>query len=144
MPPKLQTSRDEFTATLTSGPLTARVSLKPGDYGIDFVSTAQPSKILTSSGYKAQAVIDLPSKWASLSASNASCMATNVSANPIQVAAPQILRYIMTELNLAGGELIYGTGESFGPVVKNGQAISVWNRDGGTSSEQSYKCGNMF
>lgn len=26
-----------------------------------------------------------------------------------------------------------------GPLVKNGQTISVWNQDGGTSSEQGYK-----
>lgn len=37
------------------------------------------------------------------------------------------------------GELIYGLGELFGPLVKNGQVVSVWNRDGGTSSEQAYK-----
>jgi alpha-glucosidase (family GH31 glycosyl hydrolase) len=28
----------------------------------------------------------------------------------------------------------------FGAYIKNGQAVSVWNRDGGTSSEQAYKC----
>ena len=37
------------------------------------------------------------------------------------------------------GELIYGLGELFGPLIKNGQTVSVWNRDGGTSSEQAYK-----
>lgn len=43
---------------------------------------------------------------------------------------------MQTELSLVVGELIYGLGELFGPLAKNGQAISVWNRDGGTSSEQ--------
>src|SRR5690606_123666 len=37
------------------------------------------------------------------------------------------------------GELIYGLGERFGPLVKNGQSIEIWNADGGTSSEQAYK-----
>jgi alpha-D-xyloside xylohydrolase len=37
------------------------------------------------------------------------------------------------------GELVYGLGERFGPVVKNGQSVDVWNADGGTSSEQAYK-----
>ena len=30
-------------------------------------------------------------------------------------------------------------GERFTPLVKNGQAIDLWNEDGGTSSEWSYK-----
>ncbi|MEO8907260.1 MAG: alpha-xylosidase, partial [Microbacteriaceae bacterium] len=30
-------------------------------------------------------------------------------------------------------------GERFGPLVKNGQSVDIWNADGGTSSEQSYK-----
>lgn len=40
---------------------------------------------------------------------------------------------------LSVGELIYGLGEHFGPFVKNGQSIDMWNEDGGTSSELSYK-----
>ncbi len=42
-------------------------------------------------------------------------------------------------LGLSVGELIYGLGERFTPLVKNGQSVSVWNEDGGTSTEQSYK-----
>jgi alpha-glucosidase (family GH31 glycosyl hydrolase) len=30
-------------------------------------------------------------------------------------------------------------GERFTPLVKNGQAVDLWNEDGGTSSEWSYK-----
>ena len=43
------------------------------------------------------------------------------------------------QLGLSVGELIYGLGERFTPLVKNGQSVSVWNEDGGTSTEQSYK-----
>lgn len=32
-----------------------------------------------------------------------------------------------------------GLGERFTSFVKNGQVIDIWNRDGGTSSEQAYK-----
>lgn len=32
-----------------------------------------------------------------------------------------------------------GLGERFTPFVKNGQAIDIWNEDGGTASEISYK-----
>ncbi|WP_246005260.1 alpha-xylosidase [[Actinomadura] parvosata] len=37
------------------------------------------------------------------------------------------------------GEVVYGLGERFGPLVKNGQTVEIWNADGGTSSEQAYK-----
>ena len=30
-------------------------------------------------------------------------------------------------------------GERFTPLVKNGQLVDLWNEDGGTSSEWSYK-----
>ena len=43
------------------------------------------------------------------------------------------------QLDLGVGELVYGLGERFGPLVKNGQSVDVWNADGGTSSEQAYK-----
>ncbi len=47
--------------------------------------------------------------------------------------------YMREQLNLATGECVYGLGERFTPFVKNGQSIDIWNEDGGTSSEQSYK-----
>ena len=43
------------------------------------------------------------------------------------------------QLGLSVGELVYGLGERFGPFVKNGQTVDIWNADGGTSSEQAYK-----
>ncbi|GAB3854428.1 alpha-xylosidase [Dactylosporangium cerinum] len=47
--------------------------------------------------------------------------------------------FLREQLNLGVGEVVYGLGERFGPVVKNGQTVDVWNADGGTSSEQAYK-----
>ncbi len=47
--------------------------------------------------------------------------------------------YIRDMLNLSVGESIYGFGEKFSAFVKNGQTVEVWNNDGGTCSEQSYK-----
>lgn len=43
------------------------------------------------------------------------------------------------QLSISVGELVYGLGERFTPFVKNGQTVDVWNADGGTSTEQSYK-----
>lgn len=47
--------------------------------------------------------------------------------------------FMREQLTLSVGELIYGMGERFSPFVKNGQSIDIWNADGGTSTEQSYK-----
>ncbi len=47
--------------------------------------------------------------------------------------------YMREQLDLGVGELVYGLGERFTPFVKNGQAVDIWNEDGGTSSEQAYK-----
>jgi alpha-D-xyloside xylohydrolase len=49
-------------------------------------------------------------------------------------------RFIREELDLGVGECIYGLGERFTAFVKNGQTVETWNRDGGTGTEQAYKC----
>jgi alpha-D-xyloside xylohydrolase len=47
--------------------------------------------------------------------------------------------YMRQQLSLGVGELIYGLGERFTAFVKNGQSMDIWNEDGGTSTQQSYK-----
>jgi alpha-D-xyloside xylohydrolase len=47
--------------------------------------------------------------------------------------------YIRDQLTLGVGEQVYGFGEKFTPFTKNGQNVEIWNADGGTCSEQSYK-----
>lgn len=47
--------------------------------------------------------------------------------------------YMLAELSVKPGETIYGFGERFTPFVKNGQTIQIWNEDGGTASDVSYK-----
>lgn len=47
--------------------------------------------------------------------------------------------FIHEQLSLDVGEAVYGLGERFSAFVKNGQAVDIWNEDGGTTSEQTYK-----
>ena len=47
--------------------------------------------------------------------------------------------YMRQQLTLGVGELIYGLGERFVALVRNGQSVDIWNEDGGTSTDQSYK-----
>jgi alpha-D-xyloside xylohydrolase len=67
-------------------------------------------KVITSSGWRALGFVDTPDG-----------------------------RFIHEQLNLGVGENIYGLGERFTSFIKNGQVVDIWNEDGGTSSEQSYK-----
>ena len=47
--------------------------------------------------------------------------------------------FMREQLSLGVDEHVYGLGERFGPLVKNGQVVDAWNADGGTASEQAYK-----
>ncbi len=47
--------------------------------------------------------------------------------------------FVHEQLSLGVGECVYGLGERFTALVKNGQVIENWNKDGGTSSDQAYK-----
>lgn len=47
--------------------------------------------------------------------------------------------FMLDQLMLGVGECVYGLGERFTAFVKNGQVVDIWNRDGGTNSEQAYK-----
>jgi alpha-D-xyloside xylohydrolase len=47
--------------------------------------------------------------------------------------------HVFERLDLGVGEAVYGLGERFTALAKNGQTVETWNRDGGTSTEQSYK-----
>lgn len=52
---------------------------------------------------------------------------------------PDGVHHVAQRLDLAPGDVVYGLGERFGPLVKNGQTVDIWNNDGGTASEQAYK-----
>lgn len=47
--------------------------------------------------------------------------------------------FMRVQLDTDIGEKVYGLGERFTPFVKNGQVVDIWNEDGGTATEISYK-----
>ncbi|KAF8321222.1 hypothetical protein DL93DRAFT_1618913 [Clavulina sp. PMI_390] len=125
--------------TIDAGSMYATVTTKLDGYGIEFLSKSE-GKLLTASRRRAQAAIDVPYHLTINSAGNASCVSTDPVGNPNPPPPPPFVSYILNELQLSAGECVYGLGEQFGPIVKNGQSISMWNQDGGTSSQQAYKC----
>lgn len=67
------------------------------------------------------------------------CMKTSWRGLAYDAAGDTENTYMRQQLSLGVGELIYGLGERFTPFTKNGQSVDIWNEDGGTSTEQSYK-----
>ncbi len=55
------------------------------------------------------------------------------------VQRPTKTPFVFESLDLAVGENVYGLGERFSAFVKNGQHVEIWNRDGGTGTDQAYK-----
>ena len=112
---------------LATGPLVARVAPgAPWNLSFEIDGTR-----VTGSGGRAQGYIQL--------ADDAQVDTGIVGNARSGTAAPQAHTFVHEQLDLGVGELIYGLGERFGPLVKNGQSVEVWNADGGTSSEQAYK-----
>ena len=100
---------DEGEATFTSGKLTARVLKAQGQWQVDFIADG---RVLTTSGFRGMGrALDKDTGRT----------------------------YMSDSLMLDVGECVYGLGERFGAYVKNGQTVDMWNADGGTASEQSYK-----
>ena len=118
---------DATGATLSSGDLTATIAAG-GPWNLSFASHGRS---LTSSGHKSVGYVQVAP-----GADVASGVVGNARA---ATSGPHALTYVHEQLSLGVGELVYGLGERFGPLVKNGQSVEVWNADGGTSSEQAYK-----
>lgn len=65
---------------------------------------------------------------------------TPATTSPMETADMRdIQHYIFTQTTLSVGESVHGLGERFGAWNKVGQSVSLWNADGGTSSDQAYK-----
>ncbi|AXG81949.1 alpha-xylosidase [Streptomyces paludis] len=64
---------------------------------------------------------------------------TGSGANAMAVIEDGGQSYVREQLDLGVGQHVYGLGERFGPLVRNGQSVDIWNADGGTSTEQAYK-----
>ncbi|MET0886273.1 MAG: alpha-xylosidase, partial [Mycetocola sp.] len=112
---------------LATGPLVARIAAgAPWNLSFEVDDTR-----VTGSGLKAAAFVQV--------ADDAQITHGVVGNARSGTAAPHAPTFVHEQLELGVGELIYGLGERFGPVVKNGQSVDIWNADGGTSSEQAYK-----
>ncbi|KAL2259995.1 hypothetical protein VTK26DRAFT_6148 [Humicola hyalothermophila] len=115
-------TKTDAGTTLSSGSISATVSGKPHDFNISFHPTGAKKPLTT-----------LLNRSVGLAYSPAP-------SSPMQLADMRNFKhYIFTQTTLSVGESIHGLGERFGPFNKVGQTVSLWNADGGTSSDQAYK-----
>lgn len=119
---------DDAQAVLESGPLVARLR-RGAPWDLVFEVDGQP---VTRSGPHSLAYLRL--------APDAAVAVEPVGAVGVSPdGRPPSDAYLSARLQLGVGDLVYGLGERFGPLVRNGQSVDVWNGDGGTASEQAYK-----
>jgi alpha-D-xyloside xylohydrolase len=119
---KPKVSKGEKGTTLSAGTLSATIHPDEHTFDIRFHST-DGSNTLTSLLGRSVGLAYNPAP-----------------SNPMQTGDMRNFNhYIFTQTTLGIGESVHGLGERFGAFNKVGQSISLWNADGGTSSDQAYK-----
>ncbi|KAL4960108.1 glycosyl hydrolases family 31-domain-containing protein [Aspergillus stella-maris] len=118
----VHTSKTAENLVLEEGTVTATVDTRPKSFDISFQAGG---KLLTRLG------------WRSVGYAKQGTTALHPRANYIDPNKGQ--RWVTYQLQLGVGDKVYGLGERFGPFAKNGQSIEIWNEDGGTGSELTYK-----
>ncbi|ODV90243.1 glycoside hydrolase family 31 protein [Tortispora caseinolytica NRRL Y-17796] len=119
---KISTSKSENGLHMDAGPLSVDINTAKKSYGLEIKGDG---KLLTKLG------------WRSFGYIKDNTNATNPQAqytDPLKGS-----RYTTYQFQLSVGEKIYGLGEKFGPLIRNGQSIDLFNEDGGTGSDISYK-----
>ncbi|KAL4875128.1 glycosyl hydrolases family 31-domain-containing protein [Aspergillus karnatakaensis] len=118
----IQTTKTAEGLKLEEGSLTASVDTRPKSFDISFAANG---KLLTKLG------------WRSVGYVKQGTTALHPRANYLDPNKGK--RWVTYQLQLGVGDKVYGLGERFGPFAKNGQSVEIWNEDGGTGSELTYK-----
>ncbi|CZR50263.1 related to glucosidase II, alpha subunit [Phialocephala subalpina] len=127
---------DGANISIVAGGLTAELNTTPSAFNILYRSTNSKTE-LTEIGWSCLQYIIAP---AAASISDPQIASTTI-ADPYYRApiSRSNKPHMAVSLGLQVGELVYGLGERFGPLVKNGQSIELWNEDAGTCTPYTYK-----
>lgn len=131
--PQIQKNRDSYE--LITGKTRVLLGAEGGEYKVEYY---HKDRLLTKSGWRTTAIIE-EEPW-----KNRQRMENRLGTPFFALDENEGSTFLREMLNLAVGEYIYGLGEKFTSFVKNGQTATVWNNDGGTCSEQSYKSVPFF
>lgn len=118
-PSQVITDQTPECSTLTTGNVKAVVSKVQNQFRVDFIEN-DTNKLLTQLGFRSLGYVKDLRK-------------------DVKMTGDAYEPFMTAQLQLSVREKVYGLGERFGPFVKNGQSVEVWQKDGGTSSEQAYK-----
>ncbi|KAG6812235.1 hypothetical protein H0H92_003775 [Tricholoma furcatifolium] len=130
----LSTTKTATTLHIATNNLSATIDTRPSSFNIDITShraqnptifTPGPDQLLTKLGWRSIGYVKKRTN--------------NLLASAYLKDPNQGERWFTMQFQLSVGEKIYGLGERFGPFVKNGQSVEMWNEDAGTSSEKTYK-----
>ncbi|KAK9369879.1 glycosyl hydrolases family 31-domain-containing protein [Lipomyces kononenkoae] len=121
-PFKSNISQSSDFSTLTAGQLKATLDTRPHSFNLDFTDFTSR---LTGLGFRSVGFVKVGTNHHNVQ---------EFYGNPSKGKT-----YVTYQFDLDVNEKIYGLGERFTPFIKNGQAVEIWNEDGGTASELSYK-----
>lgn len=107
----------------------------PGDY-LEIINTEQEAGLRSG---RLKAVVDKGGQFSLQFFSGSDLITASEPRSTAYLEVEGTGSFIREQLRLAVGECVYGLGERFTAFVKNGQSVDIWNRDGGTGSEQAYK-----
>lgn len=119
VPFEVQITEEE--AVMTSGAVTVRFDRQEGTYRFEAAG-----KVITGCGFRNLGYIRYDKQPSTMFPQE-------------NYLSERFTPYMVTELSLKAGERVYGLGEQFTSFTKNGQVVEMWNEDGGTSSQVSYK-----
>jgi alpha-D-xyloside xylohydrolase len=130
----------EITHFAGGTPRDPQFQLLPGEAG----ETAEPSthcdaQAATFTSGALSAVVSRDGPWSVDFVAGGQRLTGSPAKGTALISTDQGEHFIREQLDLGVHDFVYGLGERFGPLVKNGQSVDIWNADGGTSSEQAYK-----
>lgn len=127
---KPQVVKNDDGYQLISGKTIAKIANQGGSWSVEYY---YDGKLLTKEGWRTTSYI-IENDW-----TRDTRMAAKKGQNFWAASETDDSAFMREQLNIAVGESIYGFGEKFSTFVKNGQSVEVWNNDGGTCTEQTYK-----
>jgi alpha-D-xyloside xylohydrolase len=130
----IDSSKSECLSLKTDG-LVAELNTTSRAFSVRYKSAEGQS--LTGLGFESLQYVVAPPATSTLATMNA----TTDTADPYYRASSSRTKqpFMVLAFDLQPGEYVYGLGERFGPMTRNGQEIDIWNEDAGTCTLYAYK-----
>jgi alpha-D-xyloside xylohydrolase len=126
---RIEKAEEKNITSLSCGALSAELDASPKQFNLAYRSS-KTGRLLTTLAFESvQYIIASPEHGIPLPLKASTAIADPYYRRPEQKGR---CAYMSLSFGLQVGEYVYGLGERFGPLVKNGQVIDLWNEDAGT------------